>query len=412
MEIRSLKTEELDLHFQLSEFAFQYELTGEELEVARKRVAPENIWGAFVEGKLASKMAILPLEAYIHGKPYSMGGVASVATWPEYRRQGLVAKLLTHGLEVMKDKGQVLSFLAPFSYPFYRKYGWEMHGEYKEWKIKVDLFPKLIGKGSIYRSSKEDTTLHQLYDQFAQRFNGMLKRDSAWWENRVFTGSRKKSVVAIYRDAQAQAKGYLLYEVREDKFRVHEMVYLDQDSYCGLWQFIAQHDSMIEEVQIKTHRDDPLPLLLANPRIEQKLVPYFMVRLVDVKAFLEEYPLNWTDAGQQEHTFLHISDAQAPWNDGTFHIQQAERSNAEGENGSASVRNQVTFYPRRQEELSCTNPPRKGLSCDIQTLSSMLLGYQRPGLLHRLEKIKGEAAEVKRWERLLPQAETYLMDFF
>ena len=60
-----------------------------------------------------------------------MGGIAGVATWPENRRQGHVSTLLKHALQEMKSKGQTLSFLHPFSIPFYRKFGWELYAEYK-----------------------------------------------------------------------------------------------------------------------------------------------------------------------------------------------------------------------------------------------------------------------------------------
>lgn len=415
MEIRQLQATELEQHFQLSEYAFQYQLTAEQRVLGAKRVAPEDIWGVFIAGKLASKMVILPLETYIHGQAFAMGGIASVATWPEYRRQGLVAKLLTYGLQVMKEKGQSVSFLHPFSYPFYRKYGWEMHGEYLEWKVPVGELPKLKGQGRMVRSVPQDDTLQVLYHQFAQRFNGLLKRNSAWWENRIFAGPDKLDVV-IYHNKQNEASGYLLYRVRDNKFTVKEMVYLDQDSYRGLWEFIAQHDSMIEQVELRTHQQDPLPILSANPRFEQRIVPNCMTRIVDVQAFLEQYPLQWQKVGGTKQTFVHVTDSWAPWNEGTFQIQPQESIQSEQEGllqtQSNALRNRVTFFPRKKVELSCSSPPKKGISCDIQTLSTLMLGYQRPSRLLEIEKLTGERSEIELWEKLLAPAQTYLMDFF
>lgn len=406
MEIRQLTESELELHFQLSEYAFQYEMTEEDRQLGAKKASPDQIWGAFIEGNLASKMAILPLETYIHGKTFAMGGIASVATWPEYRRQGLVAKLLIRGLEIMKQNGQTLSFLAPFSFPFYRKYGWEIHGEYKKYNVKVEQLPKVKGKGRMERITKENEGIRSLYESFARGFNGTLKRNDSWWENRIFT-NRSKGGVALYRDEPGEPKGYLYYHVWEKKMTIHEMVYLDHDCYLGLWEFIAQHDSMIKEVELEAHNRDPLPLLVDDPTFEQKVVPYFMVRIVDVKTLLEEYPFNWQS--EDEQAFLHITDKQADWNNGTF-LVQPKRSE---EQGNHAGQNSVTFYPQKQTELSCAHPPKKGLSCDIQTLSTLLIGYQRPAVLHELGRLKGESQEVEQWEKLLPQGRTtYLMDFF
>jgi predicted acetyltransferase len=403
MVIRQLAADEMELHVRLSEYAFQYELSQEQREEATKKVKPEHVWGAFIEGQLASKMVILPLETYVYGKVLRLGGIASVATWPEFRRQGLVAKLLTHGLEVMRNQGQLLSYLAPFSFPFYRKYGWEIHGEFKSWKLDVKQLPKVEGKGKVERVARSDKRIYDVYEQYASRFNGTLRRSADWWEWRVFP-TQKKGVVALYLNEQGEARGYLFYQVTEQKMNIHEFVSLDHDSYLGLWQLIRQHDSMIKEVNLKTPVHDPLPYIVDDPELEQRVIPYFMVRIIDVQRFLERVPLRWNETDEKH--FLHVTDPHATWNDGTFLLEKGEVDRKD------DIVNRVTFYPRKTETVSCMNKPRKGISCDIQTLSTMLLGYQKPALLHRLGKLHAEQSELDNWEKLLPEAETYLLDFF
>ena len=78
----------------------------------------EDVWGYFVNDRLASQLRLLPLAIWLNGVRYEMGGIASVATWPEYRRQGQVGKLLRHMLKVMRDKGMTVSMLHPFSFAF------------------------------------------------------------------------------------------------------------------------------------------------------------------------------------------------------------------------------------------------------------------------------------------------------
>jgi predicted acetyltransferase len=36
-------------------------------------------------------------------KVFEMGGIGGIATWPEYRRNGMVAKLLLNALKIMMD---------------------------------------------------------------------------------------------------------------------------------------------------------------------------------------------------------------------------------------------------------------------------------------------------------------------
>src|SRR5690606_40607540 len=65
-----------------------------------------------------SRLSLLPLEVWIGGRKLAMGGVAGVASWPDARRQGGVRRLLQHAFGRMRENGQSLSMLAPFSFAF------------------------------------------------------------------------------------------------------------------------------------------------------------------------------------------------------------------------------------------------------------------------------------------------------
>jgi predicted acetyltransferase len=78
-----------------------------------------------------------------------MGGIAGVATWPEYRRNGNVADLVKHALQQMKEDGCAISYLHPFKVSFYHKYGWELIANKNtyEWsKDYLAAFPSISGR--------------------------------------------------------------------------------------------------------------------------------------------------------------------------------------------------------------------------------------------------------------------------
>lgn len=118
MEIRQLQLEDFEASLGLSEYAFQFKLNGDDRVKSKRKFKPERVWGIFEEGELSAELTLLPLQVYVQGKAVSMGGIAGVATWPENRRQGLVAKLLSHTLQTMNESGHTLSFLHPFLIPF------------------------------------------------------------------------------------------------------------------------------------------------------------------------------------------------------------------------------------------------------------------------------------------------------
>jgi predicted acetyltransferase len=388
--IRTLQMEELDASFELSQFAFQYVMSNEELEQAKARSKPENTWGYFINNKMAAKMSILPLQTFIQGKAFAMGGIASVATWPEYRRKGLVGQLLQHGLKVMKDNGQTVSFLAPFSFAFYRKYGWEMHVERKKYTVDVGLLPKWEGEGGYIEQTDDIELLNNVYESYAQTYNGTLKRDTDWWKHRVL---KKRALSAVYKNKDNIPMGYILYEVKNREMTIHELVFLNESARKGLWRHIFNHDSMLDQVSLIAPSNDPLPFLLSNPRIKQEIIPYFMARIVDVAAFLQQYPFR--SAGLSNSFILHVEDTYAPWNHKKFMLDVSE-------DGAGFVR-----------ELADTGEVHRNvISCDIQTLSAMFLGFQSPKLLQRIGRLHGPTEEIERMEQRIGTQTTYLMDFF
>ncbi|MFB9757833.1 GNAT family N-acetyltransferase [Ectobacillus funiculus] len=191
MQIRQLTDQEFDERVELSMYAFQYELAAEEMTEVRSRFKPEETWGVFIQNRLAAQLTLIPLQIYLHGKTFSMGGIASVSTWPEFRRQGLVAHLLTHAMELMKENGQTISFLTPFAFDFYRKYGWETYIDYKRYEIETALLPKRKETGGhVEQRTGNIELLSGIYEEYASRYNGTLRRTKEWWETLVLR--RKK----------------------------------------------------------------------------------------------------------------------------------------------------------------------------------------------------------------------------
>lgn len=394
--IRLLKKDELPDSLTLSEFAFQYTASPAEREERLAVMASQQIWGYFDQEQLAAQLVILDIKTWVNNKAFDMGGIAAVATWPEHRRQGMVGQLLSHALKVMKESGQTLSFLAPFSFAFYRKYGWEGYVEYMRYDIATHQLPKpeLAAGGKFQRIEPDSAVLNPIYEAYAKRFNGMLVRTEDWWRKRVF--HRKKGIVTLYLNAAGEPEGYLIYQVKEKVLTVHELITLTEDANRGLWRLISNHDSMIEKVVCQAPLGDPLPFVLADPRIKQEVVPYFMARIVDAAAFLREYSFNTDVEGASlgKPLYLKVKDEHAEWNNGIFQIQPVQG----GEDNIITVDKERVFDG--------------GISCDIQTLSALLMGYKRASLLHRIGRLHGDADEIARLERLIPERTTYLTDFF
>ncbi|WP_405104618.1 GNAT family N-acetyltransferase [Paenibacillus sp. FSL K6-1217] len=390
MEIRQLRAEEFEDSLSLSEYAFKYKVSAEDRVRARENFKPEQTWGIFEGDSIGAKLTLLPLQVYIQGKPVAMGGIAGVATWPENRRQGYVAELLTHALQRMNEAGQTLSFLHPFLIPFYRKFGWEIYCEYKKYTIPVGKFPhKTEIQGTVKRGISDIAVFQQMYDSFARRYNGTLQRSESWWKESVLDDEMH---ACVFYSEQGEPEGYVLYKIVQQELVIDEFIYGNEQARQGLWTFLANHDSMITAAQLKlVPADDILPFLLPDPRIAQENYPYFMARIVNAKAFVENMTFNVPE-GDRERVF-YIEDKHAAWNNGLWRWNVSEH-------GEATL-------TRMQGERS-----EADLQCGIGTLTALLMGYRRPLQAARYGQLSGTAEAAAWLEALIPQAETALFDFF
>jgi predicted acetyltransferase len=389
--IRRLTEHELEESIKLSAFAFQYSVSPEELEQRRKKQQPDRIWGYFMDGRLAAKTTVHPLRIWLNGRSIPMGGIAGVASWPEYRRQGLVRQLLTHVLGEMRDEGVTVSFLHPFSIPFYRKFGWEVVSDAVVFEMSPAKCAGFAMPGSMRRLERpleELDLLRRLYGRYAARFNTMLDRDAKWWEDRVLNSDR---YCYCYEDASGEPQGYMLFSLKERLMNIAEWVYLNREAREGMLHFIANHDSMADKVQMKRSANDRLPFLLNDPRFTQTRMPHCMGRIVDVRRFVGDYAFRPGD--RLTRLRLRITDEAAPWNDGEFLLTIDAGGNGKLEPAAPGIE-------------------APALACHIRALSAVLLGDQRPALLYEDGWFTGDAAAAEALDARIPSTPTNLIDFF
>ncbi|MGD6964913.1 GNAT family N-acetyltransferase [Rossellomorea vietnamensis] len=381
MTIKRLDKQYYEETLNLSMYAFQYKIPEEELEKRYKQLDAHELYGIEIEDKLAAKLHLLSLGVFLGDTEYKMGGIAGVATYPEYRRKGLVKDLLTFTLERMREKGQTLSMLHPFSIAFYRKYGWELFTTLKKVKVpKAELKMFEPVSGTIRRFNKDTYPykLEEIYRQYAKGYNGMLARDSEWWKERTITTLS----VAVYADDKGEDTGYILYDVKDQKMKVEEFIALNAEARNGLWNFVCQHDSMLAEVELVLHPHDPLPFLFHNPKTITELQPYFMARVVDVFSFFKLY----------FHSFkgelsMNIHDDYASWNNGKFLLAN-----------------------KKIEKLS--SDYEVDLELDVNVLIPLIFGNYTATELCNMGLIKGDSQKIQILTENVQVKSGFFIDFF
>jgi len=389
-EVRRVEQRELDDAIKLSEYSFKYVLEGERRTERARFMEDHCIFGAYYQGEMVAKLHVIPLAVLLEGQEYSMGGVASISTYPEHRRRGLVDRLIREAELAMRASGQLLSYLHPFDIAFYRRYGYELLNDLKKATVlRPDLFHYHGIPGQVQRIKAEENIEHLnlVYHQFAAKYNGMLVRTNKWWSFTKFNGA----TFALYFNSSGEPRGYLQYQVSGEVLQVEEYVYLDEESRRGLWNFIANHDSMVAKVEITLVSPEMMPFLWKNPAAKIEIMPDFMGKVVMVKEFLEKYL-----APRQMSLTLGVRDTNAPWNNGLFTISPQG----------------VTYSAQEEGSLQSACQQAEGLYMDINSFTAVFLGSQRPEFLHASDLIRGSRRSLEVLQALVPKKPCAFLDYF
>jgi len=329
-----------------------------------------------------------------------LGGIGAVACTTDQRGRGHVGRLLEEALRTMHETGQYLSGLYPFSFAFYRRYGWDWVGEQKQYSVPTSEL-KASPEGrylAAYEGLDALEVVRPVYEKFARRHYGMgLRTETApgeavphWWKRALDHRDNRTTYVQMYSDpATGEAEGYLTFCYPEDgdTGQIGEFYANTPAAYRGLLSVLHYYGVQVEKVAWSAPMDDPLALYLMHWDLETKLRPLFMGRVVDVGAALTAlHP----DAGLAGKIVLQVSDAQCDWNNHVF---------------------VVMLDAGRVTVTASQDAP--GITLDIQTLSQAYWGQPSLDWLQASGRVTvTDEAQYTLLSRLLPPHICFLRDFF
>lgn len=397
LKMKNVGLEHLEQYNQLLRYVFQVtdqelqEVGWEEKEIIRAKLPTleqADVWGWFDGDKLISQVAVYPMKVRIFNKTYDMGGLTGVGTYPEYANQGLMHKLLYQSLKNMKEKEQTISYLYPYSIPYYRRKGWEIVSDKITFEINDYQLPKNKRvSGEVERVDVESEEVKKAYERFAIKTHGALLRDELAW-NEYLLWDSDDLMAAVYYSEDNEPDGYVLYGIKDEVFHIKDMIFVNEEARSGLWNFISAHFSMITKVIGNTYTDEPLAFLLEDADIKETISPYFMARIVDLEKFIEQYPFK-PDTIDREWTFI-MDDPILSWNQGTFTLRISNEGKGEIIRASSKTDDKV----------------------DIQTMTTMLLGYKRPDYLYKIGRLTCSHQTLDMLEDAIEQQTPYFSDYF
>ena len=163
----------------------------------------------------------------------------------------------------MKDNGQTISFLYPYSIPYYRKQGWEIVSDQMTFSIKDTQLPhKRPVEGMIERVNIDDEDMKNIYKYFAMQHHGALIRGEFEWQE-YWRWDTDDMMAAVYYSKEEKPLGYVIYYIENDIMHIKEIIYLNPEAKNGIWNFISAHYSMVTEVRGYNYTGDTIAFQLS-----------------------------------------------------------------------------------------------------------------------------------------------------
>jgi predicted acetyltransferase len=266
----------------------------------------------------------------VPGGQVAAGGVTMVGVVSTHRRRGILRDLMRRQLTDLYEAGEPLAVLTASEPVIYGRFGYGLATDHQEVTIKKASreLRKVAGVEDVrIRFADPEESLAQVSAfrnaealtrpgmfQHSENFQYYVTHDNV---TANLQGASPLRCVLAERDGELV--GYSHYRTRRtdkgfvDVVRVHSK---DLAAHAALWQFLLDPDLLSETTYEQLPSDDPLLLLLADPRAAHATTLDGMwVRLTDVQKALAARTY-----AEDVDVVLGIEDDFLPWNAGSWHL--------------------------------------------------------------------------------------------
>lgn len=248
------------------------------------------------EGKIVSSMLCTPSPIYVEGRLIPHSAAGGVGTLPEYRNIGAAGAMLAECCRTLRREGIAASSLWPFSYEYYRKFGWEVGGEVRTYDLPSKVAAGIGNPNNARPAAPDDyVPITEVFESHMKDYNCLTDRSDEWWlkilkiDKRLRWADEPGDGTVVY-ESDRGLEGYAVYELRQTEngckcVVVREIMFNEASQRRDMLALLATIDPEAL-IRLNAPLEDTLLQEIPNPRLVLgKVEPSFQFRVFDpVKA--------------------------------------------------------------------------------------------------------------------------------
>ncbi|CAM3973091.1 GNAT family N-acetyltransferase [Kibdelosporangium persicum] len=307
-------------------------MTDSDWAATKPTYKPDRFFGAITtDGVTVGSAYVYDSEVAVPGgKTVPMSGLTRVGVRADHRRRGVLTELMRFQFADARANGQILSTLNATETGIYGRFGYGIGTRAREMHL---IKPRLrsgvpqSGRVRMLSSAEALALTAALYERIGLYRTGMMTRGRDWWAVHFDRSMREDEpyLVAVHSGPDGGDDAYVIYKASSNEdhvsteygatLHVYDLHGTTLAARNQLWRFLIEMD-LVNEIHAHDRPvDEPVELLLENPRacITRNIGDDAWVRLVDVPAALGAR--TYTDA---EPVAIAVNDAFLPENSGTY----------------------------------------------------------------------------------------------
>lgn len=330
IELRSLTADEFVPWGRQVELGFGMDHPPDRTERWRAVQPLDRCWAALDGDRIVGTAAALEFDVSLPGAdPRPCAGVTAVTVATDWRRRGLLRRMMRALLDQAHERGEPFAALYASESPIYGRFGFGIGAPVVDHVVDTVRCRVAEPVGTEEVSLVDvDTALANfptIYEQARRDRAGMMARSPAWWHLRLAHDDRDdRDGYSPRQLALVPGRGLAIYRWKDDfdhytpngDVRVDLLVANDPEAESALWELLFDVDLTVRVRARMRPPDDALPHLVDNRALVRDTGgEHLYLRLVDVPAALTARRY----AGDGE-VRLEVTDATCAWNAGTWRL--------------------------------------------------------------------------------------------